>query len=949
MLSPVASRAVLLKAIKRVGDANGLGPLADVSSLPGVRRRLERKVRRWSLQERHSSDTSDDRLIRAEQRIHDAYQAICIHHRWVDKAGLAVWGSRIVRDAPGKWLAGLEAIAIVGPLPEFPFVWRAIEAWRKRCPSLTIALTRQPSAEADETSNRILEWGFTSYSVVGDDQRPEGLVRVERDLFAKTPTDPAHGALTGISIIGSPERRVMARVVAREVTARLDNGAMPEDLLVLLPRGEPLGSLIVETLESWGVPARTSTPKRLAAEPVIATIERAVRWPVEEYDAVTLVGLWRNTLLKPDWPEASLPENFPRAASAVQMSRAFRGRESLRRELAHPQRGSALALRLLERFLSIFDRFAREGTWSEQTSNLQSLIKELGLDREEAVAGEPLGALYSALDQEGEVLASLEGPERISTWAEFVARLESTIALAEVVPAQRVEGVIQVAALDEALGAWANHIIVAGLGEGTFPDRTRLDADENTESIANEEQRFLSLVGSAQTDLSVIYPTRKDDGQPLLAAGFVEDLIRLFSPEECSRIHTRIERVQPALIDEALASLARSAADVRVRTVGLALQPPARRPKDAVRALQELARQPIHQEPMIGTAIALSLLDERTQRAGFGIYEGRWLDFELRDTVARNFGPSYTFSASQLESYNLCPFQFFMKYVLRLAPRDERDEFETDRAALGTEIHRVLETLERTLHINRQAEISTSLELDPIVAQSQLRVSLDQRTTPFSPVVQGLRIIEDERLVRMLNLYLTQREKYLEPKATKKETSVPEGFEIKFGNKKSPSDAPALQLGSGSEQVLIQGSIDRVDLVSNSSGGGVRIIDYKSGTPPEIKDVKTKYLVQLPVYAMAVERLNLLNKPVPVLDFGYWGLRNKGFRSVRLGDWDELVEQVESLILAQVSRVRDGRFEVNPRVEGCETHCDYAKICRIKQVRMTGKAGRDLVSMEGLK
>jgi len=52
-------------------------------------------------------------------------------------------------------------------------------------------------------------------------------------------------------------------------------------------------------------------------------------------------------------------------------------------------------------------------------------------------------------------------------------------------------------------------------------------------------------------------------------------------------------------------------------------------------------------------------------------YDGRITDPPLLDRLARAFGPEAVFSASQLNAFGLCPWQFFGTYVLHLAPLAE--------------------------------------------------------------------------------------------------------------------------------------------------------------------------------------------------------------------------------------------------------------------------------------
>ena len=82
--------------------------------------------------------------------------------------------------------------------------------------------------------------------------------------------------------------------------------------------------------------------------------------------------------------------------------------------------------------------------------------------------------------------------------------------------------------------------------------------------------RFARVAGSAGERLVLAYPTTDINGEPLLPAGFLDDLMRRLddaSTKACVEEHPRFD---PILIGHP--SLAHSAADARVLAVALACQ-----------------------------------------------------------------------------------------------------------------------------------------------------------------------------------------------------------------------------------------------------------------------------------------------------------------------------------------------------------------------------------------
>src|SRR5262249_35993201 len=155
--------------------------------------------------------------------------------------------------------------------------------------------------------------------------------------------------------------------------------------------------------------------------------------------------------------------------------------------------------------------------------------------------------------------------------------------------------------------------------------------------------------------------------------------------------HQSHRRFDPALSE--WPQFAGAPADRRVRIVARACQHREFAP------LSGLASQAAHRPALLGTAAALRVADARLQSTHFGIYDGRLGDDDAIRAVLAKFGPAYTFSPSQLESYLFCPFQFFLRYMLKIEPVDERDELDEDYTERGSRIHRILENLESVLTV----------------------------------------------------------------------------------------------------------------------------------------------------------------------------------------------------------------------------------------------------------
>jgi ATP-dependent helicase/nuclease subunit B len=326
------------------------------------------------------------------------------------------------------------------------------------------------------------------------------------------------------------------------------------------------------------------------------------------------------------------------------------------------------------------------------------------------------------------------------------------------------------------------------------------------------------------------------------------------------------------------------------------------------------------------TAAALQVLGRRLRGTPFGEYDGLLGDGHAVLNIAESFAADYRFSASQLETYIACPYQFFCKYVLKLEPAERRDELDEDYTERGSRIHTILQELEEMKQ--RIQDQQSREELARIAVGAELNVAL----ADASEIDLGLVEIERRRLIQTIERYVVQLHTY---EGDPRHRPIPHLFEVEFGDEDSRHTY--LELGRGPGLVRLQGKIDRIDLVDSPEGRGFRVIDYKSGAGPSATDVRKARLLQLPLYAMAVERIILADELVRLRDVGYWALRKDGYKPIAFEEWEAVQAALESYVAELVGRLRRGIFVVDSQIDGCEGFCDYRAICRIRQVRLAAK------------
>jgi ATP-dependent helicase/DNAse subunit B len=359
--------------------------------------------------------------------------------------------------------------------------------------------------------------------------------------------------------------------------------------------------------------------------------------------------------------------------------------------------------------------------------------------------------------------------------------------------------------------------------------------------------------------------------------------------------------------------------------------------RDDSKELESAARAPAHRPALQATARALRMAQHRLIRLDrLGPFDGRLRATAGIERVARAFE---FFTPSQLESLVFCPFQFFNRYVLKLDTIDERDELEDDASWRGSVLHMVLERVHRQIQELPLSDtpndtLWTRLEgtIDTVIAEQQ---------EPPSAVERNLREIQAQRLRRTARQYAAQYDDYLQKIGDQVECA---GVEVAFGPG-TPS-APSLTLGQGDQVVRLSGTIDRIDVLRGDGEPRYRVIDYKSGHVPAGQDVTSGLMLQLPLYALAVQQLGLAAGVEELKDFGYWELRSAGYKPVSIPAWGPFRDQVTAFVLDTVGRLRQGLFPVHPRKAECTRMCDFRAVCRIAQVRAVGKVWTDAPKLE---
>jgi ATP-dependent helicase/nuclease subunit B len=733
------------------------------------------------------------------------------------------------------------------------------------------------------------------------------------------PAGRAFLALLDCAVEGLSARRFAEYLSLGQVPPLDDAGTAPVDRAPwAAPEDESLGPAAESVLEA--VPPDTgSTEPDADDQPVVGgTLRAPWRWEQLLVESAVIGGKdrWSRRLagLEAEYRAriVRLREEEPDSPRIAGIERDLQNLEHLRR----------FALPVIERLTTLPAR----GSWGEWIAALETLAP-IVLRRPERVLT---------------VLAALRpldviGPVALGEVRDVLAGELTT--LAERPPDDRY-GRVFVGTIEQARGRSFEVVFLPGLAERVFPRKPRedpilLDALRRDlgGSLATQDERgrrerlLLRLaVGAARRRLHVSYSRlEQTEARPRVPSFYALEVVRALTgsvPEP-----QRMER------DAAAAAGAR-------------LAWPA--PDDPARAIDEVEHDLATLRALLaggetrGRARYLLELNEglaRSLRTRWARWHRRFTPADglvrvadgTRETLAAARLGARAYSASALQKFAACPYQFFLSAICRLEPRaDVAPIVELDPATRGHLFHRVQADALRAL----ADEGRLPLGADAVdAARATLDRTLDrvaeQYREELAPAIQ--RVWQDEVESMRADLRM-----WLEQSAATQAQWEPIAFELAFGLRRDPANDPR---SVEAEVALPEGYRLRgiVDLIERRRGGAdLRVTDYKTGRDYTRRNlvVGGGEMLQPVLYGLAVERL--LAAPV-VQSRLYYCTRAGGF-SERVVSLSAETRARGPEVLAVIDRaIEAGFLPAAPRARACGI-CDFRDVCGpLEERRITFK------------
>ena len=225
--------------------------------------------------------------------------------------------------------------------------------------------------------------------------------------------------------------------------------------------------------------------------------------------------------------------------------------------------------------------------------------------------------------------------------------------------------------------------------------------------------------------------------------------------------------------------------------------------------------------------------------------------FLSADSAEKLYAPNKKLrgSVTNVESFNKCPFQYFVKYGLKL---DERREYKITPPDIGNILHSVMSRFgERLKKEERRWASVDDNELDEIVTKI-----LDELTSDFNnKILFSSNAIKQQR-ARIKKVAIFSLKRLIKFDAVSK--FHPKFFEETFGGKNSK---PLIYDIAGVKMELT-GKIDRVDF--DEGGRYFLILDYKTGNDYlNLNEIYHGVNMQLLTYLMVAKNLEIVGGRSP--------------------------------------------------------------------------------------
>jgi ATP-dependent helicase/DNAse subunit B len=652
-----------------------------------------------------------------------------------------------------------------------------------------------------------------------------------------------------LRLVSAVNTREEVSWIAGEVKLSLRKGTAPDNVLVAFPSLDEYGPLVEEVFTDFGIPFNRALGRQLSSSPVATALISLLLASQEDFSGPSLLRVFSSPFLK----FAEDRSLTPALDRFLRERRITGGKDRILyavKRHASGEEGTDVLTTPLSDLAAALHSFSEPGPaplaiWMDR---LHALVVWSGIAQRVADLPGAFNTNLQAYRKLEETLASLGRagsifPEYQYTFSEWLFMLKKTLMHTRFQVPPEDEGGVQVLGMEESMGRTWAEIYVGGLIDGKFPQRLPQNIflpEATLETLGvrtlenarlNSAYQFYRLLLAAPR-VSLTWPAAVGD-KPMVQSPFLAELTPLIR-----------------------ANLVKSAENERF---SLSV-------RDS-RSVPELAKAISRMKEVRGLESVLAA----DQEGLAGIRSA--LDLFPPDRSVPVLSQEQTeFSVTELDDYLRCPYDYYVKHRIRIAPLEEVTE---DISALdrGSKVHAILKDFyERWKGPVTSADREKARELLASLAQAEYGREADTF-----------------RNRREHEFFLTtMAERFLDAETAVGRTAFrPVRLEYKLESFK-------LTLADG-VVVELRGKIDRIDA---DGEGNFIVIDYKTGGYPAARENLEQDIFQLPVYA--VMALNASDSETPLrktVGLAYYDLSGRTAdhcRDMVLYDRDALPDQPAS-------------------------------------------------------
>jgi len=525
-------------------------------------------------------------------------------------------------------------------------------------------------------------------------------------------------------------------------------------------------------------------------------------------------------------------------------------------------------------------------------------------------------------------------------------------------PAARGESLVDVMDVLDARAIRYDHVFLLGVNEGLWPRKfvegsllTEADRlawaqrgavlDRRSDLAAREMLLFYLGLSRANAELTLCYQESSASGAPMAGSAFLLALLDGLGGLQA----VDLERIAMGQFLPKAEELVCGRDAFNAALAGIFA--PQAAPSGTGALAWAAANQP---QKITHAAMGLWARHRRWKRGRCDAFDGRISDKGLLESLGRDYPAQVVFSASGLNTYGQCPWQYFATYVLKLQPLSEPQR-RLEAVTRGRFVHNVLFRVMTRLREDCGGPVRL-----PHIDQPRLEAALEQAVAEESadvelrrPPYPALWQIQRRQMLAELRDYLLACRARDELQGGHLHFELGFGADLEDKDRLDPASiAGPVTVPTPEGDVRLRGKIDRVDRIRFQDRQGLLVIDYKTGRLGSEGDILAGRSLQLPLYAVAAEAI--LGEACLGGAFhrigGPEGNRERYFAALKCGrdghyqeaqGYDQQRQAVMEKVGQFIRGMRSGHFDLMP-THDCPAYCPFRRICHYSDARMEVKA-----------